>query len=90
MNKLPQKKIKSITNQSNSETKNLIAKYFGQIDGNTLMDLLDVYGPDFELFGYNSTKYFDIVQPAAVAPSITSSSSIGLTTATTTQPHQPI
>lgn len=27
-----------------------------------LKDLLKIYGPDFDLFGYNSTKYFDIVK----------------------------
>lgn len=27
-----------------------------------LKDLLQIYGPDFDLFGYNSTKYFDIVK----------------------------
>lgn len=23
---------------------------------------MQIYGPDFDLFGYNSTKYFDIVK----------------------------
>lgn len=81
LNKLPHKKIKSITNQSSGETKNYIERYkitffiklseqlkilyfryFSQIDIETLNQLLDVYGPDFELFGYNSTKYMKIVQ----------------------------
>lgn len=27
-----------------------------------LNDLLKIFGADFDLFGYNSTKYFDIVK----------------------------
>lgn len=40
-------------------------RYFAQIDEKLLRDVLDIYEPDFELFGYNSTKYYYLVQSQA-------------------------
>lgn len=37
-------------------------RYFAQLDTELLQGLLVIYEPDFELFGYNSTKYHDLVQ----------------------------
>lgn len=87
LDKLPRKKIKAITNQASSKTKNYVAKYarnifslynivffffnnyafryFSQMDSDTLTKLLAVYGADFDLFGYNSTKYYELVQPSS-------------------------
>lgn len=38
------------------------SRYFSQLDEDLLFELLEIYGPDFDLFGYNSTKYFEFVQ----------------------------
>lgn len=40
----------------------MVSRYFSQIDDILLAGLLDIYNADFDLFGYNSTKYFDIVK----------------------------
>lgn len=37
-------------------------RYFSQIDKQLLNELLNIYGPDFDLFDYDSTKYYGIVQ----------------------------
>ncbi|XP_063702327.1 carbohydrate sulfotransferase 11 [Culicoides brevitarsis] len=68
LDKMPKKsvKVKTIANRAtNGDTKSLIPKYFAQIDENLLREILEIYEPDFELFGYNSTKYFDLVQSQA-------------------------
>lgn len=37
-------------------------RYFSQIDEQLLTEVLEIYQLDFELFGYNSTKYYSYVQ----------------------------
>lgn len=37
-------------------------RYFSQIDERLLTEVLEIYQLDFELFGYNSTKYYSYVQ----------------------------
>ncbi|GAB0092258.1 Carbohydrate sulfotransferase [Sergentomyia squamirostris] len=61
LNKLPNKKVRAISNRSTSDTSHLIPKYFSQIDAQTLDQLLEIYEPDFELFGYNYTKYYELI-----------------------------
>ncbi|XP_055917632.1 carbohydrate sulfotransferase 11 [Eupeodes corollae] len=63
LGKLPKSKMRKISNQSAHNTGNLIQRYFSQIDRQTLDAVLDIYRLDFELFGYDLTKYYDIVQP---------------------------
>lgn len=48
-------------------------RYFSKLDDVVLKDLLKIYGADFDLFGYNSTKYFDIVKSSnpPTTPNIT-------------------
>lgn len=75
LNRLPatggtKRKISSIANESISQTAKLINKYFSKIDDTMLKDLLQIYGPDFDLFGYNSTKYFDLVKSSKPPTSI--------------------
>uniref|UniRef100_A0A182QLS7 Carbohydrate sulfotransferase n=1 Tax=Anopheles farauti TaxID=69004 RepID=A0A182QLS7_9DIPT len=62
LNKMPRYKARWITNRSTSDTRNLIPRYFAQIDEKLLTDVLEIYQLDFELFGYNSTKYYSYVQ----------------------------
>ncbi|XP_035778874.1 carbohydrate sulfotransferase 11-like [Anopheles albimanus] len=62
LNKMPRYKARWITNRATSDTKNLIPRYFAQIDEKLLTDVLEIYQLDFELFGYNSTKYYSYVQ----------------------------
>uniref|UniRef100_A0A182SFU7 Carbohydrate sulfotransferase n=1 Tax=Anopheles maculatus TaxID=74869 RepID=A0A182SFU7_9DIPT len=62
LNKMPRYKARWITNRSASDTRNLIPRYFAQIDEKLLTDVLEIYQLDFELFGYNSTKYYSYVQ----------------------------
>ncbi|XP_058452085.1 carbohydrate sulfotransferase 11-like [Malaya genurostris] len=62
LNKLPRNKSRAIANRSTSNTKALLARYFSQIDERLLTDVLEIYQLDFELFGYNSTKYYSYVQ----------------------------
>lgn len=47
------------------------SRYFSKLDDVMLKDLLKIYGADFELFGYNSTKYFDIVKKSSKPPTTT-------------------
>ncbi|XP_055295890.1 carbohydrate sulfotransferase 11 isoform X2 [Sitodiplosis mosellana] len=69
LNKMPAgKKIRSISNESTHQTAKLINKYFSKLDDVILTDLLKIYGADFDLFGYNSTKYFDIVKKSSKPP----------------------
>jgi len=37
-------------------------RYFSQIDRNLLKDILEIYQIDFDLFNYDSSKYWKIVQ----------------------------
>uniref|UniRef100_A0A182YFD2 Carbohydrate sulfotransferase n=1 Tax=Anopheles stephensi TaxID=30069 RepID=A0A182YFD2_ANOST len=62
LNKMSRYKARWITNRSASDTRNLIPRYFAQIDEKLLTDVLEIYQLDFELFGYNSTKYYSYVQ----------------------------
>lgn len=62
-----------------------IYRYYSQLDMSTLRDLLKIYGPDFDLFGYNSTKYFDIVK-SDKPPSTDANIFANITTTTTTTP----
>ncbi|XP_050100964.1 carbohydrate sulfotransferase 11-like [Anopheles aquasalis] len=62
LNKMPRYKARWITNRATSDTRNLIPRYFAQIDEKLLTDVLEIYQLDFELFGYNSTKYYSYVQ----------------------------
>ncbi|XP_023716367.1 uncharacterized protein LOC111869234 isoform X2 [Cryptotermes secundus] len=41
-------------------TNDLIRKYYGQLTEQQLKKLYDIYGIDFEMFGYNITKYYEI------------------------------
>jgi hypothetical protein len=43
-------------------TNDLIRKYYGQLTEQQLKKLYDIYGVDFEMFGYNITKYYGIVK----------------------------
>ncbi|XP_055591852.1 carbohydrate sulfotransferase 11-like [Uranotaenia lowii] len=62
LNKMPQGKARAIANRSTSNTRNLVPRYFSQIDEQLLTEVLEIYQLDFELFGYNSTKYYSYVQ----------------------------
>lgn len=62
LNKLPRGKARAIANRATSNTKNLVPRYFAQIDEQLLTEVLEIYQLDFELFGYNSTKYYSYVQ----------------------------
>lgn len=62
LNKLPRGKARAIANRAASNTKNLVPRYFAQIDEQLLTEVLEIYQLDFELFGYNSTKYYSYVQ----------------------------
>uniref|UniRef100_A0A1B0CW14 Carbohydrate sulfotransferase n=1 Tax=Lutzomyia longipalpis TaxID=7200 RepID=A0A1B0CW14_LUTLO len=62
LNKLPNKKVRAISNRSTSDTRHLIPKYFGQIDAQTLDQIIEIYEPDFEFFGYNFTKYYELIE----------------------------
>ncbi|XP_065085055.1 carbohydrate sulfotransferase 11 [Ochlerotatus camptorhynchus] len=62
LNKLPRSRLRSITNRAASNTRNLTPRYFSQIDERLLTEVLEIYQLDFELFGYNSTKYYSYVQ----------------------------
>ncbi|XP_062547930.1 carbohydrate sulfotransferase 11 [Armigeres subalbatus] len=64
LNKLPRSRLRSITNRAVSNTKNLTPRYFSQIDERLLTEVLEIYQLDFELFGYNSTKYYSYVLDA--------------------------
>ncbi|XP_019565537.3 carbohydrate sulfotransferase 11 isoform X1 [Aedes albopictus] len=64
LNKLPRSRLRSITNRAASNTRNLTPRYFSQIDERLLTEVLEIYQLDFELFGYNSTKYYSYVQDA--------------------------
>ncbi|XP_058826419.1 carbohydrate sulfotransferase 11 [Topomyia yanbarensis] len=62
LNKLPQSKARAIANRAASNTKTLVERYFSEIDVRLLTDVLEIYQLDFEMFGYNSTKYYSYVQ----------------------------
>ncbi|XP_021702733.1 carbohydrate sulfotransferase 11 [Aedes aegypti] len=62
LNKLPRSRMRTITNRAASNTRNLTPRYFSQIDERLLTEVLEIYQLDFELFGYNSTKYYSYVQ----------------------------
>ncbi|XP_055639200.1 carbohydrate sulfotransferase 11 [Toxorhynchites rutilus septentrionalis] len=62
LNKLPRSKARAIANRSTSNTRSLTPRYFSQIDEHLLTEVLEIYQLDFELFGYNSTKYYSFVQ----------------------------
>lgn len=51
-------------------TNDLIKKYYGQLSEEQLRKLYDIYGVDFEMFGYNFTKYYTIVQKSTQHPLI--------------------
>lgn len=58
-------RIKTIMNKAKDgkNTRKLLKKYFKQLDKQMLNDLLDIYGIDFEMFGYDSKMYFNFVKP---------------------------
>lgn len=58
-------------------------RYFSKIDDAMLKDLLQIYGPDFDLFGYNSTKYFDIVKKSSKPPTPINVTTVAAAAATT-------
>ncbi|XP_055539620.1 carbohydrate sulfotransferase 11 isoform X2 [Wyeomyia smithii] len=62
LNKLPHEKARAIENRSATKTRNVVSRYFSQIDERLLTEVLEIYQLDFELFGYNSTKYYSYVQ----------------------------
>lgn len=43
----------------------LFFRYFSQIDEDLLKQILEIYQLDFELFGYNSTVYYNYVKPSS-------------------------
>ncbi|CAG9799276.1 unnamed protein product [Chironomus riparius] len=62
LNKVPNTKVSKISNRSKNNTASLISRYFSQIDRHLLEDILEIYQLDFDLFNYNSSKYWKIVQ----------------------------
>lgn len=42
-------------------------RYFSKIDAKLLREVLDIYQIDFDLFGYDSSKYFKMVQQEKLA-----------------------
>jgi hypothetical protein len=47
---------------SNSMIFNVFHRYFSQIDVVLLNEILEIYQFDFDLFNYDSSKYFKLVQ----------------------------
>ncbi|PSN31927.1 hypothetical protein C0J52_21772 [Blattella germanica] len=43
-------------------TNDLVKKYYSQLSEQQLKKLFNIYGIDFEMFGYNMTKYYSMVQ----------------------------
>ncbi|XP_067000207.2 carbohydrate sulfotransferase 11 [Anabrus simplex] len=43
-------------------TSDLVQKYYNQLTDEQLNKLYQIYGIDFEMFGYNASKYFKMVQ----------------------------
>lgn len=62
IDKIPKNKVAKITNRAKSSTKNLLTKYYSQIDENLLREILKIYQLDFDLFGYDSNFYFNVVK----------------------------
>ncbi|XP_037958197.1 carbohydrate sulfotransferase 11 [Teleopsis dalmanni] len=63
LGKLPKHKLRKIGNQASGiKTDALLERYFSEINRKTLDQLLDIYRLDFELFNYNFSKYYDVVQ----------------------------
>lgn len=56
------KRFLRITWEPEAQLTRRLHRYFAQLDTDLLQSLLVIYEPDFELFGYNSTKYHDLVQ----------------------------
>lgn len=52
-------RLRTVMNKSRDgkNTSALLKYYFGQIDERMLKDLLDIYGIDFDMFGYDSDVY---------------------------------
>ncbi|XP_047515331.1 carbohydrate sulfotransferase 11-like isoform X2 [Pieris napi] len=52
-------RLRTVMNKSRDgkNTSALLRYYFGQIDKQMLKDLLDIYGIDFDMFGYDSDVY---------------------------------
>jgi hypothetical protein len=43
-------------------TNDLTKRYYGQLSVEQLKKLYNIYGLDFKMFGYNITKYYEIVK----------------------------
>lgn len=43
----------------------VVCRYFAELSVELLDDLMEIYGPDFKLFGYDATAYYDVVRRAA-------------------------
>lgn len=49
------------------ETKDLkLQERYSQLDGNLILELLEMYRLDFELFGYNTTKYYYMIKELVI------------------------
>ncbi|CAK1553536.1 unnamed protein product [Leptosia nina] len=57
-------RLRTVMNKSRDgkNTSALLKYYFGQIDRSMLKDLLDIYGIDFDMFGYDSDVYYSYVR----------------------------
>lgn len=57
-------RVKTIMNKAKDgkDTKRLLNKYFKQLDKQNLNDLLEIYGIDFEMFGYDSNAYYNMAR----------------------------
>lgn len=57
-------RVKTIMNKAKDgkDTKRLRKKYFKQLDKQNLNDLLEIYGIDFEMFGYDSNVYYTMAR----------------------------
>ncbi|CAD7078881.1 unnamed protein product [Hermetia illucens] len=76
LGKLPKSRMRKISNRAAHNTRGLIEKYFSQVDRKTLDEIINIYRLDFELFNYNLTKYYDIVQPIpTTTPAVRTTSS---------------
>lgn len=66
-----------------------ICRYFAQLNSDQLHGLLAIYEPDFELFGYNSTKYRALVRPADPVPALPTASVASVTPSAVTASEPP-
>ena len=44
-----------------ARTKTLLGRYYSQLNLSLLNELIEMYKIDYDMFGYNATKYYDYV-----------------------------